>query len=255
MTERLSLLTGASRGLGAALAEQLLQPGATLVAIARRMDDGLAARALAAGAHLEPWRRDLADPLPVARDVEAWLRRQDAQRFDEIVLINNAGVLSRIGPVDEDDDAAIAAALRVGLEAAVLLTAAFLRATRGWRARRAGRCKVLNISSGLGRRAMAGSAVYCAAKAGLDHFSRAVALDEAHRGEAARIVSLAPGVIDTDMQSQLRSADPTGFPDRRTFVQLREAGQLSSAHDAAARVLAFLHREDFGVQAVADVRG
>jgi NAD(P)-dependent dehydrogenase (short-subunit alcohol dehydrogenase family) len=101
---------------------------------------------------------------------------------------------------------------------------------------------------------MAGSAVYCAAKAGMDHFSRAVALDEAHRGDAAKVVSLAPGVIDTDMQTQLRAADADGFPDRKVFVNLRSSGQLSSPQDAAARVLAFLRRDDFGSNVVADVR-
>ena len=255
MTHRLTILTGASRGLGAALAEQLLEPGATLLTVSRHVDERLAARAQAAGTELVQWSRDLADALPVARDLAAWLAQRDAGGIDEAALVNNAGVLTRIGPVDESDDAEIAAALRVGLEAAMLLTAAFLRATRGWPARRAGACRVLNISSGLGRRAMAGSAVYCAAKAGMDHFSRAVALDEAHRGDAARIVSLAPGVIDTGMQAQLRSADPARFPDQPVFAGLRESGRLASAHEAAARVLAFLRRADFGAEVVADVRG
>ena len=63
--------------------------------------------------------------------------------------------------------------------------------------------KLLLVSSGLGRRAMAGSASYCAAKAGLDHLARAVALEQAALPQGARIVSLAPGVIDTDMQLSL----------------------------------------------------
>jgi benzil reductase ((S)-benzoin forming) len=142
------------------------------------------------------------------------------------------------------------AALRVGLEAAMLLTTAFLDGTRDWPGQR----RVLNISSGLGRRAMAGSASYCAAKAGMDHFSRAVALEEATRPNGARIVSLAPGVIDTDMQLQLRDADPLAFPDRATFVNLHQHAHLSSPHDAAARVLACLDRAHFGAEAVADVR-
>ena len=76
--------------------------------------------------------------------------------------------------VSEDADD-LARALRVGLEAPMQLTAAFLGATDAWTVPR----KVLNISSGLGRRAMASQAAYCAAKAGMDHFTRCVALDEA----------------------------------------------------------------------------
>ena len=202
------------------------------------------------GAGLEQWPIDLAQPGAASARLQAWLQSLEAARFDAATLINNAGVITRLGPVDECSDADLSAALRVSLEAPMLLSAAFLRATRGWSAQR----RVLNISSGLGRRAMAGSAGYCAAKAGMDHFSRALALDEATRPNGARVVSLAPGVIDTDMQVQLRAADPAGFPEQGNFIKLKEGGQLTSPHDAAARVLAWLKRADFGANPVADVR-
>jgi NAD(P)-dependent dehydrogenase (short-subunit alcohol dehydrogenase family) len=67
-------------------------------------------------------------------------------------------------------------------------------------------------------------------------------------------VSLAPGVIDTDMQVQLRGADAAGFPDRDAFIGLQRNGQLTSAPEAAARVLSYLARPDFGSKVVADVR-
>ena len=70
----------------------------------------------------------------------------------------------------------------------------------------------------------------------------------------ARVVSLAPGVIDTDMQVQLRSGDPEAFPDRERFVQLKAMDQLATADEAAARVLTYLGRADFGAHPVADVR-
>jgi NAD(P)-dependent dehydrogenase (short-subunit alcohol dehydrogenase family) len=132
----------------------------------------------------------------------------------------------------------------------MLLSAAFLRATQAWNIPR----KVLNISSGLGRRAMASQATYCAAKAGMDHLSRAVALDQALLANGAKIVSLAPGVIDTDMQVQLRSANDAAFPERHNFAALKDKGLLASPADAAARVLAYLARADFGANPVADVR-
>jgi len=133
----------------------------------------------------------------------------------------------------------------------MLLTTAFLAATQSWAANR----KVLNISSGLGRRPMASQAAYCAAKAGMDHFTRCLALDEANETNGAQVCSLAPGIIDTDMQVQLRQADPAMFPDQGNFAQLKAGGQLTSPTEAAARVLAYLQRPDFGSQPVADVRG
>ena len=248
---KLFVVTGASRGMGAALAEQLLaDAGHTLLCISRRSNASLAAVAAASGATLEQWQADLAEPVGVAARLGDWLAGRDGERFSQATLVNNAGVLTKIGPLEACSIEELSAALRVGLEAPLVLTAAFLRATAGWRGER----RVLNISSGLGRRAMAGQATYCAAKAGMDHLSRAVALDQALVANGAQIVSLAPGVIDTDMQTQIRGSDDSGFPDRPTFVKLKESGQLASSRDAAARLVAYLGRADFGAVPVADVR-
>ncbi|MEO8123143.1 MAG: SDR family NAD(P)-dependent oxidoreductase [Burkholderiales bacterium] len=252
--KHLTVLTGASRGMGAAIAEQLLQPGQSLICISRTTNRGLAERAAGAGATLEQWALDLADATAAAQRVEDWLEAQSDDTFNSATLINNAAALTRLAPLEAAGTAELVRALRVGLEAPLLLTSAFLRATRSWRARRGGQCKVLNISSGLGRSAMASQASYCAVKAGMDHFSRAVALDQAHAPHPARIVSLAPGVIDTDMQVQLRAGDPAQFPDHARFVQMKTSGQLDSPTTAAVKVIAFLQRPDFGSKPVADVR-
>lgn len=250
MQLRLFVLTGASRGLGAAMARRLLAPEHTLICLSRQSDGALATAADDAGATIEQWRVDLVDAAQVSARLEAWLGAVDPARFASASLINNAGALAPVGSLQDAAAADLAAALRVGLEAPLLLCAAFLRATASWPADR----RILNVSSGLGRRAMAGQATYCAAKAGMDHLSRALALEQAGIGRGARVVSLAPGVVDTDMQVQLRAAAGPGFPDHEAFVRLKEGGQLASADDAAARVLAYLARSDFGETPVADVR-
>ncbi len=246
----LTIITGASRGLGAALAAQRLHEGHRVIGIARRASPELAALAAERGWSLEQWTLDLADPEPAARRLGDWLAAQPAQGFASVTLINNAGVVTQPGPLADTPLDEAARGLRVGLEAALLLSAAFVHATRDWTVAR----KVLNISSGLGRRAMAGSAVYCAAKAGMDHFSRALALEQAGLPNGARVVSLAPGIIDTDMQAQLREAPAGAFAERDRFVQFKALGQLDSPATAAAKVLAYLDRADFGQNPVADVR-
>ncbi|MBB1073583.1 SDR family NAD(P)-dependent oxidoreductase [Rhodoferax sp. 4810] len=250
MKNKLFIITGASRGMGFCLAEQLLVPGHSLLCISRTRSTELANEAQQRGAKLLQWACDLTKPEPVAAQVSQWLEAQDATQIDSACLINNAGVIPPLVPLRESSPADAALALRVGLEAPLVLTAAFLASTRQWSAGR----KVLNISSGLGRRPMASQSAYCAAKAGMDHFTRCLALDEASQPNGAKVSSLAPGVIDTDMQVQLRSANPAVFPDQVSFMQLKAGGQLTSAHDAAVRVLAFLQRDDFGSQPVADVR-
>jgi benzil reductase ((S)-benzoin forming) len=249
-SSHLTILTGASRGMGHAMAEQLIAAGHDLLCISRKTDDALSGQASRRGVACEQWPHDLARPESAAAKLETWLSRRDGAGLESVTLINNAGLLPRIAPLGDIPARDLSDALRVDLEAPMLLTGAFLRATASWKAQR----RILNISSGLGRRAMASQAAYCAAKAGMDHFSRCVALEEADRANGARICSLAPGVIDTDMQVHLRSADSGHFPDVGTFIGLKDKGVLASPEQAAASVLAFLARPDFGASPVADIR-
>ena len=101
---------------------------------------------------------------------------------------------------------------------------------------------------------MASQALYCGAKAAMDHFTRCVALEEAQRPNGAKVCSLAPGVIDTDMQVQLRGSDPSGFPDICYFTGIKEQGVLASPAEAAKRGIAYLARPDFGANPVGDIR-
>ena len=245
----LTILTGASRGLGLAMAELLLASDAFLLTMARRPNAELAARAPSNSA-LEQWPIDLTDGATAATRLEQWLHSH-TESFTSATLINNAALAGKPGLLADSELSSLAAVVRVGLEAPLLLSAAFLRATREWNIPR----RILNISSGAASKPLPGEAAYCAVKAGLDHLSRVVALEEAQRPNGAKIVSLAPGVIDTDMQTELRASDPSKFPSHSLFVAMKTGGQLASPAAAATNVLAYLNRADFGSQPVADVRG
>ncbi|MBS7806776.1 SDR family NAD(P)-dependent oxidoreductase [Variovorax sp. PCZ-1] len=245
----LYIITGASRGMGLALAQQLILPGNALLCISRKTNDTLASLAEEQQVPLTQWAEDLNDAAPVAKQLKAWLAKQPLA-YDSATLVNNAGVIPQIAPLSDVPAHEITRAMRVGIEAPMLLTSAFLLATANWRIPK----KVLNISSGLGRRAIASQAGYCAAKAAMDHFTRCVALEESIKHHGAKVCSLAPGVIDTDMQVQLRSAPDTSFPDKSAFVGMKNQGSLTSPHEAAGRLIAYLSRSDFGSNPVADVR-
>ncbi len=248
--DTLVILTGASRGLGQAIAAQYLGQGAFVLGLSRHH-----AADLNPSERFEQWPVDLADPLPLAARLAAWLAEHEARAHGalpaRVRLIHNAAMLSEPGDIAGSDPAALAQSLRIGLEAPVALTAAFLRATSGWvDADR----RVLFVSSGLGRRPMAGSAAYCAQKAGLDHFARALALEEATHPHGARVASVAPGIVDTDMQKQLRGADASRFAAQSTFADFHANGALDSPASAAGKVIALLERADYGENPVTDVR-
>ena len=99
--QHLFIVTGASRGLGRAIAEQLLQPGHVVL--------GLSRQAPPAPQGLEQWPCDLANPMPVAARLQAWLEGLDASRFASAALINNAAMLVEPKPLREADAAALSA--------------------------------------------------------------------------------------------------------------------------------------------------
>ena len=245
------VITGASKGLGAALVEQSLSPHRRVIGIARTANDALAAAATARGAWLDWYLQDLADVEAtdaLAASICAGMPR-DATRY---ALINNAAIIEPVGSASTLRAKAVAAALNVNLAAAMLFTARFLAATDGLDADR----RILNVSSGSGRRPMDGNGVYSATKAGLDMFTRCVKAEQEARpvGRAARIVSLAPGVIETGMQVVARNSDRMAFPQAAYFAKMKEDGVLVAPEDAARRILAYLDRDDFGTTEIDDIR-
>jgi Short-chain dehydrogenases of various substrate specificities len=248
MPDTVIVLTGASRGLGAALARALLASDTLLITLARRPDPALQALAGERGCQLEQIAADLSDATGLD-EVCARVRERLAVPAQRYRLINNAGTVQPVGRADALHDAtAVAAALTLNVTAAVALTAAFLQASAGpGRDRR-----VLNISSGAGRNPNPGWAVYCATKAALDMYTRVAAAEQPEGG--ARLASLAPGVVDTDMQAEIRATDPAHFPALQRFQAMHREGKLASPEAVAARIVAYLERDDFGATCIDDIR-
>jgi benzil reductase ((S)-benzoin forming) len=248
MIETFAILTGASRGIGAALARGLLRSGTHLITLSRRSDPELTALATRTGALLEQIEGDLsnldATTLAARRMIDAMPDK--ASRY---LLINNAGMLAPVVPAAQNTDAAaITAALNLNVATPMLLCAHFLQAVAGLSADR----RILNISSGAGRGATTGWGVYCSSKAALDMYSRVIHAEQGENG--VRVVSLAPGVVDTDMQVTIRSSDPGNFPEVSRFREMHESGKLASPESVAARILTYLDRDDFGTTDIDDIR-
>ncbi len=245
----LVILTGASRGLGLAMAKQLLVNGNLVLCLSRQTQPSLDDWAAKHNVKVIQWSQDLRESAVASMRLHRWLADSSAEQWSSATLINNAGVIPPMVPLSDAEPQDLVNALRVGLEAPMALCAAFLTATASWGVQR----KVLNVSSGLGRFPMASLSGYCAAKAGMDHFTRCLAIEEGLKPNGAKVCSLAPGVIDTDMQLQLRQGDGSRFPDHQRFLGLHSQKILRTPADAANTVLAYLARADFGSNVIAEV--
>lgn len=241
-----AIVTGASRGLGQALALGLLQPGIQLITVARTFNPALAQHAQAAGLQVQQIQTDLANPAATERVAEQIIAELplNAKRY---LLINNAGMVEPIAQADHlDSPSAITAAFSLNVSSVMLLTSAFLKTVKPLQAD----VRIMNISSGAGRNPMPGWGVYCATKAALDMYSRCVHAEN----HGVRITSIAPGVIDTAMQNVIRHTDQSDFPNVEKFAQLHREGQLASAADVAARLLRHLSSDGYGAQTIDDIR-
>ncbi|WP_345815609.1 SDR family oxidoreductase [Paraburkholderia sp. PREW-6R] len=238
-----AIVTGHTRGLGAALAEQLLARDIAVLGLSRSRNAALHARFPALLKEIE---LELADPARVAQLIATDALREFASGAQTVLLINNAGMVQPIGPIEGQDAAAIASAVSLNVATPLMLASALAAATTGASDRR-----IVHISSGAARHAYAGWSIYCATKAALDHHARAVALDA---NRALRICSLAPGVIDTNMQAEIRSSGAEQFPMRDKFEDLKRNGQLVTPDQCAAQLLDYALSDAFGQTPVADIR-
>lgn len=246
----LTIITGASRGLGLELAKQSLKAGDTLVTFERKPNARLADLANKIGCSLMQFSADLLDRKG-ATELLMWvLSDKEYASYDKLFLINNAGVLGPVGPIEKNPPQDAVDCIRVNFEIPVLFTRAFLEETEAW----GGERRVMNISSGAGRKSVAGWAMYCATKAALDRFTAVTALDQKINANPARLCSVAPGVVNTQMQAQIRSSSPENFPEVERFINLEKNGALQSAEETAAKLLAFLQSSRFGEDPIADIR-
>ncbi|OWY40427.1 short-chain dehydrogenase [Xenophilus sp. AP218F] len=244
------IVTGASRGLGHALCEALLGDRYFVVGIARRASKGLAELAARYPDNLLAIDADLADGQQAAGAIHAALQQLPLPDCASITLINNAGVVTPIAQAGHYPADQLRQAIAINLTAPMLASDALLSATASLPARR----RILNISSGAAIKAYPGWSVYCAAKAGLDHFSRAAAAEQQGKSNPAQIVALYPGVVDTEMQDKIRDSDEAQFPQKPRFDALKSDGALSSPAVAARHIVDYLVSPDFGRETVVDIR-
>ncbi len=217
-----AVVTGASRGLGAGLAEAFAAEGIRLGLCART-------RPPAPQAANDAFREavDVTD----AAGLDAFAHSV-AGRFGRIDLwINNAGVLEPIGPLVGADPVALRHNITVNVLGVLHGSATFARHVRS----RPGRGVLINIVSGAATHPYQGWTAYCAAKAAVAMATEVIAREERDRGLLS--FALAPGAVDTDMQTLVRKAGPDEFPEVDRFRRLYAEGRLRSPSEVARFIL------------------
>jgi len=216
---RIALVTGASRGIGAAIAKRLAAEGATVIAAARTADalDAVVAEIRSAGGTATACPLDLADP----SSIDAAAKSAIAAHGELHVLVNNAGVTEDNLILRMSRDA-WDRVLSTNLTGVFLLTQAIVKSMVR---KRYGR--IVNVTSVVGLMGNAGQANYAASKAGLIGFTKALALEVASRGITANVV--APGLIETDMTRALTESARDEWASKIPLRRLGTPADIASA--------------------------
>ncbi len=223
----LVFITGASVGIGRALAGAVPFE-ARVLNLSRRPG---------AGVHV---RVDLSDPRGWQAAEAAFAREIAGFGGERLILIHSAGTLDPIGFVGEVDAAAYRRQVLLNSAAGQVLGDAFLRCSRESRARR----DLIMLTSGASWSVYEGWSGYCAGKAALDHWVRVVGAEQRLRPNGCRVLSLAPGIIETAMQEQIRAADPRDFPKVQWFRETSAEGKSRPPEAVAPEIWSVLERED-----------
>lgn len=238
MAKSLVFISGASSGIGLALARSVPFPDARVVDISRRGATGF-----------EHVAADLGDPAGWRALDELFEREIPGFAGERVVFVHSAGTLEPIGFAGAVELEAYARQVLLNSAAPQVLGAAFLAAAR----RTEAACHLVMISSGAASNVYEGWSAYGAGKAAVDQWVRTAGAEEARRGGRCRLLAVAPGIVETAMQARIRATAPEDFPEVARFVELHERGELRAPEEVAPEIWALLAR-DLPNGAVVDLR-
>lgn len=233
-------ITGTSSGIGKAIADQLLKDDNNFVY-------GLARTCSIKNDNYEHFYIDLSD-------LEAVKKVKLAAHFDaqKVVLINNAGMLGKVIPVGKREPDDMINVYNVNMITPGLLMNEFIYAYKNITTEKI----IINISSGAARHPVESWATYCASKAAVDMFSRVIDVEQKQHNpeKPLKIYSVAPGIVDTPMQNQIRDVKAKHFSKVDTFIKYKKENQLDKPKKTAKKIIGIIKKPSKYKDIILDVR-
>jgi len=231
-------ITGTSRGIGKAIAEELLGRKNNFVY-------GISRNNTIEHQNYQHIALDLNDLERVKEFTFG-----DHPDAGKIVLINNAGILGHVTPVGNLYTEKIISSYNINLISPSILTNRFINQYK----EHGGERMIVNTSSGAARHTIPSWSTYCATKAGLEMFARVIEDEQQDVENPVKVYSIAPGVVDTEMQDEVREVDPENFRDLDRFVKLKKDGLLVDPNDVAKKFVDIMEHPENYPKSVMDLR-
>lgn len=213
------IITGGSKGIGKGIIAAYLSHGVQVFSIARTVNAELSKDGVTQ-VTLDLTRTEQIEP-----ELLKIFNLLDKEKVSKITLINNAGTLGQIGSLDKLNTTTIEQAIRLNTITPFILSSAFIRYLQNWEAKKT----IVNITSGAALKPYFGWSVYCSSKAAVNMLTQTIAVEQAGVANGVKVLAIAPGVVDTDMQSEIRKSTKQDFRDIDRFLELKKEGLLSDA--------------------------
>lgn len=239
MSKTLVILTGHSKGLGRAILDHFVaKEEVEVLAISRTKLDLDAP-------NLTQLPIDLSELEVLEKELESLF---PIGNYSSIILINNAGWIGEIKPIGQLHPSEMRTQVNLNLLAPMFLTNSFIKSYKFTSSKNI----VINISSGASSRPVSGWGGYCSTKAALAMFTLVAAKE--NKSDKFKFFSLAPGIVDTEMQATIRSSNEKDFPELDKFQDFKSNGDLSDPADVAKKIDYLVSNVDLFEEVIQDVR-
>lgn len=233
---RYAVITGASRGLGESIAKLLLKEGMQVITVSRSESNDV--KQSACGSGYQHYSCDLGSAEQV-HDVFSDITEIVFKDAEHVYLINNAGVIEPIEIAGSLDYGQLLANVQVNLTAPVSISNLFLQKAKEAEIS----TTIINVTSGAAERPIQGWSMYCSTKAAINMFTQTAGLELKNAGNPSKIIAFSPGIMDTDMQTTIRSSSAEAFADLQTFKNYKESGSLRSPDTVADALVKLLLKD------------
>jgi benzil reductase ((S)-benzoin forming) len=225
--DKVLIISGGSKGIGRSLVNVYQQQGYRVFTFSRTIISEFSS------ASVQQFAVDLLETAQIAPLFEKIFSEIEGSSLTKITLINNAGSLGEMGTVETIDSHTFEQTLTLNALVPMLCSQYFVQHTKSVSAQKT----IINITSGAAQKPYFGWSAYCSSKAALNMFTQAMAVEQADQEAfAVRTLAIAPGVVDTDMQEQIRAQNEANFKDIARFIALKEEGKLADADAVAQKI-------------------
>lgn len=244
------IITGTTKGLGHALVKNLIHENHHIVSFSRSQSNELLELAKKENAHLFYEIVDLNDIDQLEKALDNMFKSFEVMEIEKITLINNAGVVLPVGMIGTTDIAMNINNLHVNLVAPIIMMSKFVEKTQSLKIKK----RIINISSGAGKKPYEGWSSYCASKSGLNMYSLCLNVEQKKEEYPVEVLSLAPFIMDTEMQNTLRNSKEEDFPLLDMFKGFKSEGKLLTPDQVAEMICNLIQGENWPEEVIADVR-